>query len=612
MRVVLQVEAAGLPVLAEHGYHAPVTMGSLGMATALTGIIAGIWLVAGISPADVPRDRKPAVDPPAPEWIVRGRRCMVASDHPLASQAGLEILRAGGNAVDAACAVSFALAVTRPYSTGLGGGGFLIAWTAESGQATVVDFRETAPAAASGKMYEEATAAKRSRAPPSLYGHLAVAVPALLAGRAWALERLGTKALAEAIAPAIKLAEDGFPVDTDYVEACKTVLGIYEKYPALKDTCSYVYDVHLRRGNLPREGDRLRQPALGRLLRVIADNGADVFYRGAVAEAIEREMRSHGGIITQADLANYSVVVREPLVSTYRGFETLAMPLPSSGGTCLIESLNILENVDLDALAHTNRPLAVHYIVEAMKHAFADRARWMADADLVHVPTGFLTSTAYARRLVAKIAPDAVSEVDNYGIRQVPDDGGTSHFSVIDRWGNCVVSTETISTEFGSLAAVAEWGLILNNEMDDFAARSGKPNAYGLTQSDRNAPAPGKRPLSSMSPTMVFKDGKPVLLLGASGGPRIISSVLNVIVNVLDFGWPLERAIAAPRVHHQWLPNEVVFDRTPDEALAGALRKQGHATATYRKRGVVQAILIRDGDLIGASDPRKGGRPAGY
>jgi gamma-glutamyltranspeptidase/glutathione hydrolase len=205
-----------------------------------------------------------------------------------------------------------------------------------------------------------------------------------------------------------------------------------------------------------------------------------------------------------------------------------------------------------------------------------------------------------------------VPQVDKYGTHQIPDDSGTSHFSVIDRWGNCVVSTETINTEFGSLAAVGEWGLILNNEMDDFATRSGKPNAYGLTQSDRNAPAPGKRPLSSMSPTMVFKGGKPVLLLGASGGPRIISSVLNVIVNVLDFGWPLERAIAAPRVHHQWLPNDVVFDRTPDEVLAKALRTRGHAIATYRKKGVVQAILIRDGDLIGASDPRKGGRPAGY
>jgi gamma-glutamyltranspeptidase/glutathione hydrolase len=537
---------------------------------------------------------------------------MVASDHRLASEAGLEILRAGGNAVDTACAVSFALAVTRPYSTGLGGGGFMLAWLADRGHATVLDFRETAPAAASAKMYEQVDVANRSRAPPSRYGHVAVAVPGLLAGRVRALKTLGTMTLAEVMAPAIKLAEDGFPVDADYVESCRTVSAIYKTHPELRDTCSYVYDVHLRQGRLPRVGERLCQPSLARLLRAIADGGADVFYRGPVAEAIEQEMRLHDGIITRSDLAEYRVVVREPLVSTYRSFEILAVPLPSSGGTCLIESLNILENIDLRSLTRANPPLAFHYVVEAMKHAFADRARWMADPDFVKVPTGLLTSKVYARRLAGKLAPDAVSEVEAYGTDRLSDDGGTSHFSVIDRWGNCVVSTETINTEFGSLAAVAEWGLILNNEMDDFATRSGKANAYGLTQSDHNAPAPGQRPLSSMSPTMVFQDGKPVLLLGASGGPRIISSVLNVIVNVLDLYWPLEKAVAVPRVHHQWMPNEIVFDLAPDEDLAAALRGRGHAIATYRKKGVVQAILIRNGGLIGASDPRKGGRPAGY
>ncbi len=546
-----------------------------------------------------------------PTWIVRGKECMVASDHHLASMAGLRILKRGGNAVDAACAVSFALAVSRPQSTGLGGGGFMMVRMANSGETTVIDSRETAPAASSSNMYDLAVAADPTMAPPSRYAHLAVAVPGLLAGNTQALQQFGTMKLDELLAPAIEISTNGFEVDDHYVKACHDVLSAYEAHPTLRQSCSYVYEVHLRKGKLPRIGDRLRQPALAKLLQAIADQGPNVFYHGPVAAAIEQEMKRHHGIMTQADMANYRVSLRAPLVSSYREFQIITVPPPSSGGTCIIESLNILENVDLAAVDKSNAPLARHYMIETMKHAFADRARWMADPAFADIPTKLITSKPYAKRLASLINHHAVSKAA-YGTTQLPEDKGTSHFSIVDRWGNCVVSTETINTEFGSLSAVGEWGLILNNEMDDFAAEHGRPNAFGLTQSDRNAPEPGKRPLSSMSPTIVLKEQKPVLLLGASGGPRIITAVLNVMINVLDFNLPLAKAIENTRVHHQWMPNEVAFDQKPDESIATALRSLGHTLAKKQKKAMVQAIQIHDGALIGASDPRKGGRPAGY
>lgn len=571
----------------------------------IRGAISALSLAFLASNASFAKENDPA-------WIARGRQGMVASDHRLASKAGLHILRQGGNAVDAACAVSFALAVTRPESTGLGGGGFLMVRMANTGRTVVIDSRETAPAAATSDIYERAVAAGPTGPTPSRYGHLAVAIPGLLAGNARVLREFGTMKLADLLTPAVELATEGFDVDAHYVKACKEALAVFADHPELQKTCPYVYKVHLGGGKPPQVGDRLRRPALAKLLRAIAAGGPDVFYRGPIAEAIENEMRRHGGIVTRADLSDYRVAVRKPLVSTYRGYEIITVPPPSSGGVCVIESLNILELALPTTPNGDNDPRVRHFLVEAMKHAFADRARWLADPDFVEVPTGLLTSKRYARRLATSIDKDSVSAVASYGTVQLADDGGTSHFSIIDRWGNCVVSTETINTVFGSLAAVGDWGLILNNEMDDFAARPGRPNAFGLTQSERNAPQPGKRPLSSMSPTIVMRGQNPVLLLGGSGGPRIITSVLNVMVNVLDLDWPLAKAVENTRVHHQWMPNEVVFDRAPAAALVDALRSLGHTVAAYRKKGVVQAIQIQNGELIGASDPRKGGQPAGY
>ena len=536
---------------------------------------------------------------------------MVASDSEFASGAGRDILKAGGNAIDAAVAVSFALAVTRPHSTGLGGGGFLMVRLAD-GRTIVQDFRETAPERAAPDMFVKAAAANPANPQPSRYGHLAVAVPGLVAGRNQALSQYGTMSLAQTLAPAIRLARSGFPVDQHYVEATREVLKAYKVHPWLKEACPYVYETHLRRGRLRAVGESLVQPQLARLLEGIAQHGPEFFYRGPVAQAIAKEMKQHGGIITQEDLARYQVRARQPLRSTYRGYQLLAMPPPSSGGIALIETLNILETMDWPALARSDPGLACHYQVEAMKHAFADRARWLGDDDLMPGPTTYLTSKAYARRLAATLRPDADAEPDAYGSKTIPDDAGTSHFCVVDRLGNVVVSTETINTSFGSLAAVAEWGLILNNEMDDFATIPGQPNAFALIQSSRNAIRSGTRPLSSMAPTIVLKDDAPYLLLGASGGPRIISSVLNVLLGVLDSGRSLEEAIRHPRPHHQWRPDRVFFDADPPEDLARALRGRGHLLADGPRTGVVQAVMHTDQGWVGASDPRKGGKPAGY
>jgi gamma-glutamyltranspeptidase/glutathione hydrolase len=538
---------------------------------------------------------------------------MVASDSAAASRVGEAVLRSGGNAIDAAVATSFALAVTRPQSTGLGGGGFLLYRRAEDGAIFVLDFRECAPAAADAEMFQRARRHQEAEGPaPSRFGYLAVAVPGMVAGMTEAHQRWGSKPLSELLYGAVLLARDGFAADEAYVKACRDVLIHYERYPSLKATCGYVWRSHLRSGDPPKVGDIIRTPSLASLLERIGAEGWGGFYGGSVARELEECMAEHGGLITREDLSQYQVKDREPIRIKYRRYEIVSMPPPSSGGICLAEIMNILERFDLAGIGEENSTAATHLIAEAFKHAFADRARWLGDTDFVRVPVDWLTSPEYAGSIAARISLERTSVAREYGLAPPPADAGTSHFCVVDPQGNCVVATETINTEFGSLAAVERWGLILNNEMDDFSAEPGKPNAYGLRQSRRNAVQPGKRPLSSMSPTIVLKDGRPVLLLGASGGPRIISSVANVLINVLDYEMELGDAMEAVRLHHQWLPDEVYFDRAPPGELARGLRSLGHSVSRDRKTGIVQAILLRKGKLIGASDPRKGGRPAGW
>lgn len=536
---------------------------------------------------------------------------MVAADSPEASQAGIEIIRRGGNAIDAAVAVSFALAVARPESTGLGGGGFLIYRQAESGQVTVLDFRETAPAATNRHVYTRLIAADPTGPPPSRYGFEAVGVPGLVAGCRAAHERWGRLPFRDLVQPAVRLADEGFATDASYIAACREAMGAYERYPSLKHTCAYVYETYLRQGRMPAAGELVRQPALGRLIERLAGEGPESFYVGSIAEQIVSAMAAHGGLITRDDLAGYTPKVRQAVRFDYRGYEIISMPPPSSGGVCLAEALNILSTVPFRDVYRSDPGRAMHVYVEALKHAFADRARWLGDEDFVQVPRERLTDPAYARSLARRINPTRTAERDAYGDMSLSPDGGTSHFCVVDAQGNCVVASETVNTEFGSLAAVDELGLILNNQMDDFSAEPGKPNAYGLVQSERNAIEPGKRPLSSMSPTLVVKDGEVRLLLGASGGPRIITAVMAVLVNWIDLRRPLPEAVAASRVHHQWTPDEVILEADPPAGWADGLSDRGHRIGRPRSIGVVQAIEIDGRELIGVSDPRKGGRPAG-
>ncbi|MFQ5410616.1 MAG: gamma-glutamyltransferase family protein [Anaerolineales bacterium] len=432
-----------------------------------------------------------------------------------------------------------------------------------------------------------------------------------MAGRIALHARFGTQPLTELVAPALALAEEGFEVDDHYVTAARETLEVYNRYPALRESCAYVFRTHLRSGSLRHNGEVLRQPALARLLREIATSGGESFVHGAIAKALNHTMRAAGGILRAADVDGYRPQSRTPIRAHFYEYELIAMGSPSSGGIALAETLNILEAVDFKRIAQSDAGLAVHYEIEAMKHAFADRSRYGGDADFVDVPTALLTSKAYAAKLAARISATATLSLSSYGVTSLPDDAGTSHFSIVDSRGMVVASTETINTAFGSLAAVDEWGLILNNEMDDFAAEPGKPNAFGLVQSDRNAVAPGKRPLSSMSPTIVLKEGRPFLVLGASGGPRIISSVLHVLLEVTVLGHTLEQAMTARRPHHQWKPDRVFFDEAPSAELAHRLKQLGHKIASKRKTGIVQAVLRTSHGWTGGSDPRKGGRPAG-
>jgi gamma-glutamyltranspeptidase/glutathione hydrolase len=552
-----------------------------------------------------------------PSWITRSPRGMVASDSPEASRIGADVLEQGGNAFDAAIATSLALAVARPHSTGLGGGGFMVAYIAAEKRFVALDFREMAPAGATPERYAQLRAEQGSGPPPTVCGGNAIAVPGQLAGlyeihrryASWSMQRLAR--------PAIDLASHGFVVDAHYRSACQETLAQYEKWPELRDSCSSLYESLLGSGQPPELGARVKRPRLASALRLIVRQGPDIFYRGWIGESIVRAANAAGGKLSMKDLAAYRVRERQPIRTEFRplsgepAYEIISMPPPSSGGICMAESLNILQAVRVRSDLHPEQD-RYHVLIEAMKHAFADRARWLGDPDSATIPAARLTSVAYAVELARRIQPGKTLEPDAYGLASPPDDHGTSHFCIADQAGNVVAMTETINTSFGSLVVADPYGIILNNEMDDFTADPGRPNLFGLVQGEANAIAPGKRPLSSMSPTLVFSEGKPVLAVGASGGPLIITSALQVMLNVLKGNMPLEDAVQALRVHHQWLPNEVYFDRDPPADLVTRLEACGHQLAERHKTGIVQAIrFLPDGTMVGASDPHKGGQPAG-
>jgi len=543
-------------------------------------------------------------------------RGIIAADHEIGSQAGLEMLKLGGNAVDAAVATSFCQAVVRPYSCGLGGGGFMLIHLAPHektpAQNTALNYRETAPSTVGPTYYVNLKIEKASR-----YGPHASGIPGTVAGLLHALETYGTLDRATVLAPAIRAAESGFPIDDHYVQAVHNVLNRLEKHPEIRnliepDRFQYLYDRFFFDGQ-PESGQILRQPELAKTLRTIADEGASAFYTGHIAESLTKACPQ----ITTDDLAEYSVQTTKPLIATRFNRRFLTMPPPSSGGIATLQILGILEHHsnELTHMSHNEAPY-IHLITEAMKHAFADRAQWLADPNYVNIPITQLLDNDYIAELNARIDPTQTYDPPHYGSRaDTANDAGTSHLSVIDRWGNAVACTETINLEFGSLNTIPELGIILNNEMDDFVTEPGEPNAFGLVQSDRNLPAPGKRPLSSMSPTIVLDaDGHVELIAGASGGPRIITGTLQVILNSILFDMNSIEAVAQPRFHHQWLPNTLWFEKAwPNESVLRTLQSLGHEIKHRTSIGNVQLIQSNnDGAATAASDPRKGGKPAGW
>ncbi|MGH7871325.1 MAG: gamma-glutamyltransferase [Candidatus Binatia bacterium] len=520
---------------------------------------------------------------------------LVVADSELASEAGMAILKRGGNAVDAAIATAFALSVVDQASSGLGGGGFMVIYRAKDKKSFALDFRETAPQASRKELYM-----KDGKAAPalSLTGALAVAVPGEVAGLIEARKRFGSLPMTTLVAPAIKLASDGFPLDATLRIAIERQQSGMKQFPNLGR-------VFMPNGRLPNEGDLIRQTDLADTLKTIADQGAEVFYRGRIGAAIVETIKSNGGVMTLDDLKNYQAVWREPLIGTYRNRTVVTMPPPSSGGVAILEMLNILEGYKLDQLQH-NSAVYLHLITESMKHTFADRAHFLGDPDFVHVPVRKLTAKEYAGWIRGRIAPDKTYPPAFYGYYNYnPEKGGTTHFSVIDRFGNAVACTQSVNTRFGSKLMASGTGIVLNNEIDDFAIHADSANVYGLVGNEANSLQPKKRPLSSMSPTIILRDGRPELVVGAAGGPRIISATLQTILNVLDFRMPVKLAVDAPRVHHQWMPNRLnVEGKIPSEEKK-ALEQRGHVLREQTELGVVQAITWQGTTMRGAADPRK-------
>ncbi|MEJ7137295.1 gamma-glutamyltransferase [Amphibiibacter pelophylacis] len=527
---------------------------------------------------------------------VVARKGMVASEQELASRAGLKMLQEGGNAVDAAVAMGFALAVALPNAGNLGGGGFMMVHDAKTGQDIALDFREMAPGRASRNMYlDDKGNVVDGR---SLYTHLAVGVPGSVAGLTHALKRWGSLPLDKVMAPAIELADKGYPVS----ETLAKVLGQEKKTMAKSDATQAIF---WRNGEPMKVGDLLVQKDLAQSMRLIAKDGASAFYTGPIGEKIVAEMAKAGGLITADDLKNYKVVERKPITGSYRGYQVVTMPPPSSGGIHLVQILNMMEGWPM-AQWGAGSAATLHHMAEAMKLAYADRSEYLGDTDFVKVPTQGLISKAYAKQLAATINPDRARPAAEIkpGKPQPYESDQTTHFSVVDSAGNAVAVTYTLNTNFGSGIVAPGTGIVLNNEMDDFSAKPGVANAYGLIGGDANAIQAGKRPLSSMTPTFVLKDGKPWLVTGSPGGARIITTVLETVVDAIDFGMNPAEAAATPRFHHQWQPDELRIEKGFSPDTLALLKGKGHKLALKAAMGRTQTIQVRDGVMYGYSDPR--------
>ena len=565
-------------------------------------LLLGLWMLAQF-PA-----RAASVAP------VGAENGMVVTAQHLATKVGVDVLKRGGNAVDAAVAVGYALAVVYPAAGNLGGGGFMTLQLAD-GRKTFLDFREKAPLAATANMYldRDGNVIKGS----STRGHLAIGVPGSVSGMEYARENYGTMTRERLLRPAIRLARKGFVLEQGDIDMLHTATGDFKKDPASAA-------IFLRGGRPFQVGEKLVQRDLARTLKAIAERGTDGFYKGSVAANIVRTVQQGGGIITQADLDQYRTREMAPIECDYRGYRVISAPPPSSGGVVICEMLNILEGYPLAAMGFRSAQ-SVHYQIEAMRHAYADRNSYLGDPDFVHNPVDRLTSKAYAARLRAVIDPDTAGVSMDIKPGVEPHEGSnTTHYSIADRWGNAVSVTYTLNDWFGAKVMAAGSGVLLNNEMDDFTAKAGVPNLYGLVQGEANAIAPGKRPLSSMSPTIVSKGELPMMVVGAPGGSRIITVVLHTILNVIDYGMTVQEAVDAPRFHHQWLPdltNIENFAISPDTRKL--LESAGHKFGAPQPANHVAAVLIGAPSLggkpvgkkrfYGANDPRRNsGLAMGY
>ena len=536
---------------------------------------------------------------------VHSQHGMVATEQELATKVGVDILKKGGNAVDAGVAVGFALAVVLPNAGNIGGGGFMMIHDAKTGKNVALDFREMAPQRATRNMYLD----DKGNVVPgrSLYTHLAVGVPGTVAGLSHALSKYGTMKLSQVIQPAVELAEKGYPVS----RSLALILAAEREHLGQWDSSKAIF---FKEGRPLKEGEMLVQKDLAKSLRLIAKEGPKAFYDGAIARKIVAEMDKHGGLISADDLRNYKVVERVPVSGNYRGYQVMSMPPPSSGGVHIIQMMNILERYPLKQYG-ADSAQTIHLMAEAMKLAYADRSEYLGDPDFTKAPVKGLTSRAYADELAKKINPDRAKPSTEIkpGQPQPYESDQTTHYSVADKDGNLVATTYTLNLNFGSGIVATGTGITLNNEMDDFAAKPGVPNAFGLIGGDANAVGPYKRPLSSMSPTFVLKDGKPFLVTGSPGGSRIITTTLQTILNVIDHDMNVAEATITPRIHHQWAPDQLRVEKGLSADTLKILQDKGQKISVQPSMGRTQTIQIREDGFDGFSDPRNpDGRTLGF
>ena len=529
-----------------------------------------------------------------------GYRGMVSTQDAAATRAAVKVLADGGNAVDAAVTTGFVLAVTLPRAGNIGGGGFMMVHDVKTNKQTAVDYREQASAQASRDMYldEKGEPIKKL----SRVTHLAAGVPGTVRGLAYALEKYGTLSLAETLAPAIELAENGFVVSEDLHDSLKHYRGEFASSQAARSVF-YRPD-----GTTWPVGSLLIQKDLAKTLRSIAENGANEFYEGDLAQIIAKDMADNGGIVSAADLAGYRVVEREPVIGSYRGLKVVSMPPPSSGGVHLIQMLNILERFQLKEMGQ-NSAESIHVMTEAMRFAYADRSRYLGDPDFVQVPVEQIVSKPYAALLANKIdlesAGDSLEIVPGQELKLPRESNETTHFSIVDRFGNAVSNTYTLNFSYGSKLMVPGTGILLNNQMDDFSAKPGAANAYGLIGGRSNAIEPGKRMLSSMTPTMIFRPDGTMVVTGSPGGSRIINVLLQMIVNMSDFNMSVSEATVAPRFHHQWFPDVLNLEQGFSVDSIRLLEAKGHKIQTQPAMGSAQTVSYNGSIFAGYSDPRR-------